>query len=157
MRGFTFRAAPVCFVVFATGCFLTGNSVAPTPEGKSVTPTHTYWSGASAALSQKPAGNDLQSMLAAVRLQTDALRDLPTDGVDTAVVAAVNDIIRNEEEVLRLADMTGGNHEMLRKAKELAGQFQAANKKAADAKQRLRAMRDGLNERHGGGFAPLAG
>lgn len=157
MRGFTFRAAPVCFVVFAVGCFFTKSSVAPTPESKTITPTHTYWSGASAALSQKPAGQDLQSMLSAVRAQTDALRDLPTDGVDTALVAAVNDIIRCEEEVLRLSDMTGGNLKMLREAKELAVQFQAANKKAADAKVRLRAMRDGLNERHSGGFAPLAG
>lgn len=157
MRGFTFRAAPVCFVVFATGCFLTKDSVAPTPESKTTTPTHTYWSGASAALSQKPAGQDLQSMLAAVRLQTDALRALPTDGVDTALVAAVNDVIRCEEEVLRLSEMTGGDLKMLRATKELAGSFQAANKKAADAKVRLRALRDGLNERHGGGFAPLAG
>jgi hypothetical protein len=155
MRGFTFRAAPVCFVVVATGCFLTGKSVAPPAAG--ATPNHTYWSGVSAALARKPAGQDLQSMLDAVRAQTDALRELPTDGVDTALVAAVNDVVRSEDEVLRLAEMTGGKLDMLRQNKELATTFQTANKRAADAKQRLRALRDSLNERHGGGFAPLAG
>jgi hypothetical protein len=53
--------------------------------------------------------------------------------------------------------MTGGNLEMLRQNKDLATTFQTANKRAAEAKQRLRALRESLNERHGGGFAPLAG
>lgn len=157
MRGFTFRAGPVCFVVFAVGCFFTNNSVAPTTAESGSSATHTYWRGVNAALAQKPAGQDLASMIAAVRAQTDALRDLPTDRVDTALVAAVSDVIRCEEEVLRIADVTGGDLTALRQSKEMAGAFQGANKKAADAKKRLRALRDGLNERHGGGFAPLAG
>jgi hypothetical protein len=156
MRGFTFRAAPVCFIVFATGCFLTKGET-PATDKAPRSANHTYWTGVSAALAQRPAGQDLQSMLNAVRAQTDALRDLPTDGVDTALVAAVNDVVRSEDEVLRLADMTGGNLEMLRQNKDLATTFQTANKRAAEAKQRLRALRESLNERHGGGFAPLAG
>jgi len=157
MRGFTFRAGPVCFVVFATGCFLTKSDIDNPRAFTSHTANHTYWSGVSAAVSQKPAGQDLKSMLAAVRSQTDALRDLPTDGVDEALVAAVADVIRCEEDVLRIADLTGGDVTLLRATKEMAGAFQAANKKAAAAKQRLRALRESLNDRHGGGFAPLAG
>ena len=157
MRGFTFRAGPVCFIVFAVGCFFTNSSVAPKIAESGATATHTYWQGVNSAVSQKPAGQDLTGMLAAVRSQTDALRDLPTDGVDAALVAAVADVIRCEEEVLRIADVTGGDVTLLRASKEMAGLFQAANKKAAGAKQRLRALREPLNDRHGGGFAPLAG
>ena len=156
MRGFTFPAGAVCFVAFASGCFLMNTSVAPPPEKNAPTATHTYWKGASAALAHKPVTQDLKSMLDAVRKQTDALRNLSADDVDDELVAAVAEVITCEEDVLRIAD-TAGDLTRFRTNKELAVAFQGANKKAADAKARLRALRDPLNERRGGGFAPLAG
>jgi hypothetical protein len=156
MREFTLRAAPVCFVAFAMGCFFTKNSVAPTTDAPP-SATHTYWQGVSAALAQRPAGNDLRSMLAAVRSQTDALRELPSEGADETLVAAVAEVIRCEEEVLRVAEMAGNDAKILRSTREMAGAFQNANRTAADAKKRLRGLREALNARHGGGFAALAG
>lgn len=157
MRGFTFPAGAVCLVAFASGCFLMNNSVAPAPKSlDDITPTHTYWKGASAALAHKPIAQDLKSMLDAVRKQTDALSNLPTDDVDEELAAAVAEVITCEKDVLRIADMAG-DLSRFRANKELAIAFQGANKKAADAKARLRALRDPLNARHGGGFAPLAG
>jgi hypothetical protein len=157
MREFTLRLAPVCFVAFAVGCFFTNSSVAPNTAGTAPTATHTYWQGVSAALSQKPAGADLKSMLQAVRSQTDALRELPPDGVDETLVAAVNEVIKCEDEVLRVAETAGNDAKVLRESRELAGVFQSANRKAADAKKRLRGLRETLNTRHGGGFAQLGG
>ena len=157
MRGFTLRAAPVCFVAFAVGCFFINSSVAPTDTAPAVSATHTYWQGESAALAQKPAGNDLKSMLRTVRTQTDALRELPSDGVDESLVVAVAEVIKCEEDVLRVAETAGNDVAVLRSSREMAGAFQSANRKAADAKKRLRGMRDALNTRHGGGFAVLAG
>ncbi len=156
MRGFTLRSAPVCVVAFAVGCFSLSGNVCEMPT-RERTVTHTYWQGVNAALSQRPAGQDLKSMLQTVRVQTDALRDLSSDGVDETLVAAVNDVIRCEEEVLRVAEVAGNDAGTLRSSRELAGTFQAANRKAADAKKRLRALRDPLNARHGGGFAALGG
>ena len=157
MRGFTLRLAPVCFVALAAGCFFTKDSVAPSTAGPAPTATHTYWQGVSAALAQKPAGADLRSMLQAVRSQTDALRELSPDGVDEALVAAVTEVIRCEEEVLRVADMAGNNPMLIRSSREMAATFQSTNRKAADAKKRLRELREALNARHGGGFAQLGG
>lgn len=156
MRKFTLRAAPVCAAAFLVGCFFTNSSVAPT-AAKPPSATHAYWQGAGAALGQRPGGQDFGSMIRAVRAQTDALRELPTDGVDEALVAAVDEVIRCEEEVLRVAEVCGNDAKTLRSNREMAGTFQAANRKAADAKKRLRALREQLNERHGGGFAALAG
>src|SRR5215218_2918819 len=147
MRGFTLRAAPVCFVAFAMGCFFTSNSVAPTTDPPP-SATHTYWQGVSAALAQRPAGQDLKSMLAAVRLQTAALRELPSEGVDETLVAAVDEVIRCEDDVLRVAETAGNDAKTLRSSREMAGAFQTANRKAADAKKRLRGLREALNARH---------
>jgi hypothetical protein len=157
MRGFTLRAAPVCFVAFAVGCFFTNSSVAPSAAGPAPTATHAYWQGVNAALSQKPAGADLKSMLQAVRSQTDALRALSPDEVDESLVAAVNEVIKCEDEVLRVADMAGNDPTVIRSSREMAATFQAANRKAADAKKRLRGLREALDARHGGGFAQLGG
>jgi len=157
MRGFTLRAAPVCFVALAVGCFFTKDSVAPNIAGSAPTATHTYWQGVNAALSQKPAGADLKSMLQAVRAQTDALRELSPDGVDETLVAAVNDVIKYEDEVLRVADMAGNDATVIRSSRELATTFQSVNRQAAEAKKRLRGLREMLNTRHGGGFAQLGG
>ena len=157
MRGFTLRAAPVCFVALAVGCFFTNNSVTPNIAGSAPTATHTYWQGVNAALSQKPAGADLKSMLQAVRAQTDALRNLSPDGVDETLVEAVNEVIKYEDEVLRVAELAGDNAAAIRSSRGLAAAFQATNRQAADAKKRLRGLREMLNARHGGGFAQLGG
>jgi hypothetical protein len=157
MRGFTLRALPVCLVAFAAGCFFTNGSLAPNTAGSAPTATHTYWQGVNGALSQRSTGADLKSMLDAVRAQTNALRDLPSEGVDEALVAAVDDVIRCEEEVLRVAEMFGNDATVLRSSREAAGTFGAANRKATDAKNRLRGLRDVLNSRHGGGFATIKG
>ncbi|MBN9120897.1 MAG: hypothetical protein J0I06_17390 [Planctomycetes bacterium] len=157
MRGFTLRAVPVCVVAFAAGCFFTNSSVTPDNGKSAPTVTHTYWQGVSAALAQRPAGNDLKAMLQTVRAQTDALRGLSPDGVDETLVAAVNDVIRAEDEVLHVADMVGEDLGALRTSKEMAVAFQTANRKAADAKKRVRGLRDALNTRYGGGFAVLGG
>jgi hypothetical protein len=156
MRGFMLRALPVCFVAFAAGCFFTKDSVAPSAAAPT-SATHTYWQGVSAALAQKPVGGDLRSMLAAVRSQTDALRELQPDGVDETLVAAVNEVIRCEDEVLRVAELAGNDATILRSRREMVGAFQGANRNAAEAKKRLRGLREALNARHGGGFAALAG
>lgn len=157
MREFTLRLAPVCFVAFAVGCFFTKSSVAPEAAKAPPTATHAYWQGASAALAQKPAGQDLKSMLDAVRAQTDALRELAPDGVDETLVAAVNEVIKCEDEVLRVAEMAGNDAKGLRSSRGMIESFQSANRKAADAKKRLRGLCEALNASHGGGFAALAG
>lgn len=156
MRGFLFRALPVCFVAFATGCLSAGGLLSPR-SAEPATPTHAYWQGAGAALAQKPASQDLPGMLAAVRAQTDALRALPTEGVDADLVSAVNELIACEEKVLAVAETADNKAHLIRESKGMAAAFGEANKRAADAKKRLRALRDALNAKYGGGFAALAG
>jgi hypothetical protein len=170
MRGFTLRAVPVCFTALAVGCFSTNGSVSPSTADKAQNAdktqtadkpqnatTRTYWGGVSAALAQKPAGGDLPSMVQVVRAQTNALRELSSDGVDQTLVAAVNEVIKCEDEVLRLAEVVDNDATVLRSSRQMVDSFSAANRRAADAKKRLRELRDGLNVRYGGGFAPLAG
>jgi hypothetical protein len=153
MRAFLLRAAPVCLVVLATGCFLTrpfaGTEAAPR------TPTHAYWQQVDAALSRKPASGDLKGLVELVRTQTDTLRELSPEGVDADLVAAVDEVVKCEEEVLRVAEMFGSDPEVLRTSKEIAVVFSDANRKAADAKKRLKALQKALNARHGGGFASI--
>ena len=155
MRGFILRALPVCFFVFTTGCFLTapfvGTPVAPR------TPTHAYWQGADTALAQKTTAGDMKSLVTLVSAQTKALRELSPEDVDPALVAAVEEIIKCEEEVIRVAETAGYDPSVLKTNQLMAQVFADANRKAADAKKRLKALRGPLNERHGGGFAPLGG
>lgn len=153
MRGIMLRTLPVCFVTFAVGCFTmngeTGTPVAPRSA------THAYWQGAGAALAQKPLGGDMKSLVQLVSSQTDALRALSPEGVDPALVAAVEDVIKYEEEVLRRAEMVGSDPTVLKSSQAMAQAFADANRQAAEAKKRLKALRGPLNDRHGGGFAPI--
>lgn len=159
MRGSILRAVPVCAVVFACGCFLTGgrDATAPPADPPTSSPTAAYWSGAAAALDQKPAGQDFGSMVRLVRTQTEALRGLPADGVDADLVAAVTAVVKAEDEVLRRADMANNDPELLKAQPAMAKSLADANKAAADAKKRLRALQPVLQSRHGGGFAPMTG
>jgi hypothetical protein len=156
MRGFWLRALPACAVACALGCFSTNGLLSPAAR-EPATPTHAYWQGASAALAQRPATQDLPGMLAAVRAQADALRALDPAGVDPDLVAAVNDVIKQEEKVLSIAETADNKAEIIRASKGMALAFQEANKAAAESKKRLRALRDALNAKHGGGFAAPAG
>jgi hypothetical protein len=155
MRGYMLRALPVCFVAFAAGCFTfpgnLGNFGTPAVPR---TATHAYWQGASTALSQKPSG-DMRELVQFVRTQTNALRELSPDGVDPALVAAVEDVIKCEEEVIRIAEMAGNDPTVLRTSQAMTQMFGDANRKAAESKKRLKALRGPLNDRHGGGFAPM--
>ncbi len=155
MRGFTLRAVPVCFAVFACGCFLT--RPIPVTEMTPPTPTHAYWRQVRATLAQKPTGSDLPALVRLVRAQTEALRALPTDDVDPDLVAAVDEVIRCEDEVLRRADMANNDTAMLKQNEAMARVFASANRAAADAKKRLKALQPALNAKHGDGFAPMGG
>lgn len=157
MRGFTLRAVPVCVVVFACGCFLTGGDRTPDKGAPPATPTHVYWQKVGEVLAQRPGSQDIPAMVSLVRVQTDALRELSTEGVDEALVAAVQDLIRCEAEVLRRADMVDSDPVRLKTSKELAQAFAAANRAAAESKKRLRGLQPALNDRHGGGFASIGG
>lgn len=156
MRGFTLRALPVCFAVFACGCFLTPKAPVFT-EPADKTPTHAYWRQVRATLARPPAGNDLRAMVQLVRAQTEALRDLPTDEVDADLVAAVEQVVKCEDEVLRRADMTGTDAGVLKQNQAMAKVFADANRQAAEAKKRLRALQPALTAKYGDGFAPMGG
>ena len=156
MRGFWLRALPACAVACALGCFSMNGLLSPSAR-EPATPTHAYWQGASAALAHRPATQDIAGMLAAVRAQTEALRALDPAGVDPDLVAAVNDVVAREEKVLAIAETADNSAEIIRSSKPMALAFQDANKQAADSKKRLRALRDALNAKHGGGFAAPAG
>lgn len=155
MRGTILRAAPACLVALATGCFMLGD-LRP-DAGPPRTETHAYWQKAGEILARKPAAQDVKGMLRLVREQADALRALPAEGVDADLVAAVRDVVKCEEEVLERAELADDSEEVLRQSQAMAKLFADANKKAAESKRHLRALRDALNERHGGGFAPMAG
>src|SRR5262245_26093762 len=150
-------AVPVYAAVFAVGCFSTSNWLSSTREPVTPTPTHTYWQKVSAILAQKPASDDMRSMMQLVRTQTAALQELSPDDVDAELVAVVEELIKCEEEVIEMSETIGNNPENLRNSKELSALFSNANRKAANVKQKLRAMQKPLNERYSGGFAPLAG
>ncbi|QJW99728.1 hypothetical protein [Frigoriglobus tundricola] len=153
MRGIMLRALPVCVAAFATGCFLTNSSVGPATSHN--TPTHAYWHEVGAVLTEKSTGNDMKDLLPFIRNQTEKLRTLSTDGVDPALVAAVADLVKCEDEVLRRADMAGEDPSVMRSNKEVAAAFAEANRLAFESKKRLAAMRDSLNDRLGGGFGPI--
>lgn len=156
MRRCTLRAVPVCFVVFACGCFLTGgNHGSGQRPGMSL--TQYYWAEVGNILARKPDGKDFVSMVNLVRLQTDRLRELRTEGVDPDLVAAVDKVIKCEEEVLRQAEMIDNDPARLKTSKEQAHVFADANRAAADAKKRVKALQPTLNTRHGGGFVALGG
>jgi hypothetical protein len=157
MRGFTLRALPVCVAAFAVGCFSLSGNVGTPAAGKGATPTHAYWQKASTAIAQKPTSGDMKGLVQLVQAQTDALRDLAPDGVDEALVAAVEDVVKCEEEVIRVAEMAGSDVTVLKTNQVMAQSFAAANQKAAEAKKRLKALRGALNDRYGGGFAPMGG
>jgi hypothetical protein len=155
MRGIMLRALPVCVLAFTTGCFLLKGEQAPssaTPR----TETHAYWKKVDEILARQPASPDVKSMIQLVSEQTDALRALSPEGVDPDLVAAVDDLIRCEEVVLDRWDQAGGDVENLKTIRTMAELFASANKKAADSKKRLWALRETLNSRHGGGFAQMA-
>jgi hypothetical protein len=133
MRGLL-RALPVCLVALA-GCFTTGSEsshIGGAPP--------TYWQQANAILSRKAASDDLRSNLALVRQQADALRELPSEGADPAVVAAVEEVVRCEDEVSRIALLANDDPAVFKQSQLLAAQFSDANRKAADAKKRLKAF-----------------
>ncbi|MBY0458076.1 MAG: hypothetical protein K2V38_12110 [Gemmataceae bacterium] len=157
MRRVSLRAVPVCLVALACGCFLTDGSREQKAAGAPPSPTHDYWYKVGAILARRPAGADLPNLLALVRDQTEALRGLPTDGVDPELVAAVAEVIAREQDVLDRAELFDGNEKVLRSSKEMAGAFAGANRAAAEAKKRVRGLQPALNARHGGGFNPLAG
>jgi len=153
MRGILLRALPVCVAAFTTGCFLTNSSVGPATSHD--TPTHSYWQQVGAVLTEKTTSSGMKDLLPIIRSQTERLRGLPTDGVDPALVAAVADLVKYEDEVLRRADMAGEDPSVMRSNKEVAMAFADANRLAFESKKRLVALRDSLNERLGGGFAPI--
>jgi hypothetical protein len=154
MRGFTLRALPVCFVAVAAGCFSPGGTVA-TKTGPATTRTHEYWRQVSAALAQKPSADDMKGLVKLVRAQTDTLRDLSPDGVDPSLASAVEDLVRCEDEVLRIAATVDNDPGYLKENQVLAKSFSEANRKASESKKRLKALRDSLNARYGGGFAAI--
>ncbi|MCI0704322.1 MAG: hypothetical protein L0241_24960 [Planctomycetia bacterium] len=150
-------AAPVFAAVFAVGCFSTSGWMSATRAPITPTPTHTYWQKVSAILAQKPASTDLRTMMELVRTQTEALLELSPDGVDAELVAAVEELIKSEEGVIRMAEMIGYNSENLRNSRELSVLFSDANRKAADAKKKIKLLQKPLSARYGGGFAPIRG
>ncbi len=149
MRGLLLRALPVCLVALASGCFTTSSERAPTVPRSA---THAYWQQAGAVLARKPAGDDMGSMVKLVEYQTDALHDLSPEGVDPALVAAVGEVIKCEDEVLRVGATFNFSPAELKINQPMAVVFADANRKAAESKKKLKAMRGELNARHGGGF-----
>ena len=144
MRGFILRALPVCFVTFATGCFLTSGDVKVT-EVAPRTASYAYWQQANAAIAQKSAAGDMRSLVELIRTQTDALRELSPEGVDPALVAAVAEVIKAEDEVIRVAETAGYDPAVMKTSQAMAQTFANANRKAADAKKRLKAIPAPLN------------
>ncbi len=155
MRGTILRVTPACVLALATGCFMLGNLHQDTAPPR--TETHAYWRKTSEILARTPSTKDMKGMLRLVREQTVALRALPTEGVDAELTAAVQDVIKYEEEVLQRAEMADNNEEILRQSQAMAKLFAEANKKATESKRHLRALRDALNDRYEGGFSPMAG
>ena len=153
MRGFTLRALPVCLVAFVTGCFSFNSFLGTNSAVAPPTPTHAYWQQASAALAMKGAGRDLKDDVNLIRAQTALLRDLPPADVDPALVAAVEDVVRCEEEVIRVADLFESDGARLKTNQAMAVTFADANRKASEAKKKLKTLRAVLNARYGGGFA----
>jgi hypothetical protein len=156
MRGIILRALPVCVLAFTTGCFMFQGQRAATPAAPP-TETHAYWQKVGEIMARKPISAELKDMLKLVREQTDAWSELPTEGVDADLVASVETLIRCEEDVLRQGEFAGNDVEILRRSQGLAVGFASANKKATEAKKRVWALRDALNSRYGGGFAPMLG
>jgi hypothetical protein len=152
MRGFTLRALPVCLAAVVTGCFSL-NSFLGTTAAAPPTPTHAYWRQASAILTQKAAGRELKDDVQLVLTQATALRELSPTDVDPALVAAVDEVVRCEEEVVRVADLFESTAERLKTNQAMAVTFADANRKASEAKKKLKALRAVLNARYGGGFA----
>jgi|GEM_PF-3365953 len=154
MRGFIFRALVVYSIAGATGCFLTNNTNrigTSTPK----TATHAYWQKVGEIFARKATSGDMKALVQLVREQTDALKELSPEGVDGDLVAAVDEVIRCEEEVLWRAEMAGNDAEMMRRSQEIAKMFADANRKASGAKQKVKGMRKLLDERYGGGFTPM--
>jgi hypothetical protein len=106
-------------------------------------------------LAQKPESNDMPGLVKLVRTQTLSLSDLNTENVDAALVAAIDDVVKCEEEVLRRADMVNNDPEALKRSEPMARAFADANKKAAEAKKRLKALQPSLNSRYGG-ISPMS-
>jgi hypothetical protein len=98
----------------------------------------------------------MRDLVRLIRAQTDALRALSPEGVDPGLVAAVDDLIRCEDQVLEIAATANNDGETLRRNELMAKTLGDANFRAAEAKKRLKGLRDSLNARHGGGFAPIA-
>ena len=156
MRAIMLRALPACLVAFAVGCFTTNNEVAPTTAAKPATPTHAYWQGAAAALSQKaPSGGDMKSMVQLITSQVDTLKALSPEGVDPALVEAAEEVIQCEEEVLRTAAMFNNDTAKLKENQAMAVTFADTNRKASEAKKRLKALRGTLIEHYGGSFVNI--
>ena len=153
MRGFTLRALPVCLAALATGCLSLSNFLGTGAPAPAPTATHAYWQRATAVLAQKPPSTELKDLVKLVQKQTDELRELSAEGVDPGLVAAVDEVVRCEEEVIRIAATANNDPGVLRTSQLMAQAFADANRKASEAKKRLKALRGSLNDRYGGGFA----
>ncbi|MCS6863912.1 MAG: hypothetical protein RMJ56_02410 [Gemmataceae bacterium] len=140
---------PVC-VFLSCGCLPFRGEIdsAAAPP----TATHAYWREVNQILSQKPAGNDMKSMVQLLETQVASLRELPTEGVDGELVTAVQQLIQAEEEVLWQANTVDRNPEFLRQSRQLSELYADANRQAAQAKKKLKELRSVLNKRYGGGF-----
>ncbi len=119
------------------------------------TPTHVYWRQVGAILGRKPVGDELIDLVKLVQEQTDALRELSPEGVDAELVAAVDEVVRREKDVLGIAATADYDRGNLKKNESLAKSFADANRKAAEAKKRLKSLRDSLNARLHGGFESI--
>jgi hypothetical protein len=155
MRGFTLRALPVCFVALVVGCFSTSGSVGTNKSGLPPSATHAYWHQVGAVLAQKATSSEFSDNVKLIRLQTSSLRAISQEGVDQTLVLAVDDVIRAEEEVLRVAEMANNDVGIMRANQATAKEFADANRRAAEAKKHLKGLRDSLNARLNGGFGPI--
>lgn len=152
MRATLVRVVPVLVVVMATGCILPGGLYS-TANQNPPTATHKYWDEVNAALSRKPVGNELKTLLQLVREQTATLRELSPENVDPELVAAVEELIRCEEEVILRGELAGEDRANLLLSQSTAQLFADANRQAAAAKKQVKSLRKPLNARYGGGFA----
>ncbi len=134
----------------STGCLPFRGGIDPAVPPP--TETHAYWREVNTILSQKPASDDMKSLVKLLEAQVEALRELPTEGVDGELVAAVHQVIQAEEEVLWRANTVDRNPEFLRQSRQLAELYAEANRKAAQAKKKLKELRGVLTKRYGGGF-----
>jgi len=142
------------------GCFWMGGRQPDTAAGAPAADkdrTLEYWGKLRGVMAQQARSSELRDLTNVVRRQVDAVRTQTPEGVDAELLAAAEAFAKCQEKVIELAEVADFEIVGLQSSPQMKQAFGEANRQAAAATARLKALRSKLSARYGITFPPLDG